>query len=50
MVLAGFLLPDSLEKIRFFEETFMLANTSIKIVLNMAFFSLNNAYFQFNIK
>ena len=48
MVSAEFLLQDSLEKVRFFEETFLLANTNMEVVLGMPFLSLSNADFQFN--
>ena len=40
MALAGFLLQDSLERVRFFEETFLLADTSVEVVLGMPFHSL----------
>lgn len=42
MALASFLLQDSLERVRFFEETFLLSDTSIRVVLEMPFLSLNN--------
>ncbi len=37
MVIAGFLIQDRLEKIWFFKETFLLANTSIEVILGMLF-------------
>lgn len=37
MITAGFLLQDRLEKIGFFEKTFLLIDISIKIVLKMLF-------------
>ncbi len=43
MTLARFSLQDSLEKVRFFEETFSLTDTSIKVVLGMLFLTLSNA-------
>lgn len=50
MISVGFLLQDSLEKIGFFEKTFLLANINIKIVLIKFFFFFNNANFQFGIE
>ncbi len=40
MALARFLLHDSLGKVRFFEETFLLTHTNIKVVLEMPFYPL----------
>ncbi len=48
MASAGFSLQDSLERVRFFEETFLLADISIEVVLGMPFLSLSNADFQFS--
>lgn len=42
MVTARFLLQDSLEKFRLFEETFLLVNTSIEIILGISLLSFNN--------
>lgn len=50
IVLAGFLLQDSFRKVRFFEKTFLLADTSIKVVLKILFLSFSNADFQFSIR
>ncbi len=47
MAVATFLLRDSLGKVRFFEETFLLADTSMKVVLGMPFLALSNADIQF---
>ncbi len=47
MASARFSLQDSLEKVSFFEETFLLADTSIEIVLGMLFLAFSNANFQF---
>lgn len=47
MVLASFLLMDSLGKIRFFEKTFLLANTSIEVVLGMPLLFLSNINIKF---
>ncbi len=43
MTSASFSLQDSLGRVWFFEETFLLADTSIKVVLGMLFLALNNA-------
>ncbi len=50
MVSASFSLQDSLERVRFFEKTFLLADTSMEMVLEMLFLALNNADFQFGIE
>ena len=42
-----FSLQDSLGRVGFFEETFLLADTSMEVVLAMPFLSLSNADFQF---
>ena len=42
MVIIGFLVEDRLEKVWFFEEIFLLANTSIKVILEMLFLTLFN--------
>ena len=47
MAVAAFSLQDSLGKVRFFEETFLLADTSIKVVLGMPFLAFSNADIQF---
>ena len=47
MAVAAFLLQNSLGKVRFFEETFLLADTSIKVALGMPFLALSNADIQF---
>lgn len=44
---ARFLLQDILEKIRFFEKTFLLANTSMGVSLKMLFLSFINANVDF---
>lgn len=49
MVMTGFLLHNSLRKVQFFEETFMLVDINTKVVLEMLFFILSNVDFQFNI-
>lgn len=50
MDLIGFLVQDSLEKVRFFKETFLLANTNMKIVLKILVLFFSNANFQFGKK
>ena len=47
MVLASFQIEDKLGKIRFFQETFLLANISAEVVLGMPFLTLSNADVQF---
>ena len=47
MVLADFQVEDKLERTRFFQETFLLANISIEVVLSMSFLTLSNANVQF---
>lgn len=48
IVSAGFLLQNNFGRVWFFEEVFLLANTSIKVVLRMFFLFLSNANFQFS--
>ncbi len=47
MAVAGCLLQDSRGKVRFIEETFLLADTSIEVVLGMPFLAFSNADIQF---
>ncbi len=47
MTSARFSLQDSLGRVRFFEKIFLLADTSIEVVLGMPFLALSNADFQF---
>ena len=47
MVSVRFSLQNSRERVRFFEETFLLANTSIEVILGMPFLSLSNADVEF---
>ncbi len=47
MVSASFSLQDSLERARFFEETFLLADTRIEVILEIPFLALSNADFHF---
>ena len=48
MLIAGFSILDKMGKIRFFEETFLLAETSMKVVLGMSFLALSNTDIQFD--
>ncbi len=48
MVSASFSIQDSLGKVRFFEETFLLRDTSMEVVLGMLFLAFSNADFQFS--
>ena len=47
MVIAGFQVEDKLSRVRFFQESFLLAETSMKVVLEMPFLALSNADIQF---
>ena len=47
MAVAAFSLQDSLGKVRFFGETFLLADTRMKVVLGMLFLAPGNADIQF---
>ena len=42
IVITGFQIRDKLGRAQFFQESFLLANTSIKMVLGMPFLTLNN--------
>ncbi len=48
IISASFLLQDSLGRVQFFKETFLLADTSMEVVLGMSFLALNNANFLFS--
>ncbi len=48
MFLARFLLQDSLRRVPFFEESFLLADTNMEVVLGRFFFALSNPDFQFS--
>ena len=48
MAIAGFSIQDKSGRARFFEETFLLADTSMEVVLGMPFLSLSNADIQFD--
>ena len=50
MVIAGFSLQVKLGKARFFEKTFLLADTSMEVVLGMLFLILSKADIRFTKK
>ena len=43
MVIAGFQVEDKLGKVRFFQKLFLLAKTSMEVVLRMLFLIFSNA-------
>ena len=47
MVLASFQVEDKLERARFFQESFLLIDTSVKVMLGMPFLTFSNANIQF---
>ena len=47
MVLASFQVEDILGRARFFQETFLLADLSVEVVLGMPFLTLSNADIKF---
>lgn len=47
MLIARFLLQDKLEKVTFFKKIFLLADFSIKVILEIPFFSLSNTNIRF---
>ena len=47
MVITGFQVEDKLDRAWFFQESFLLAETSIEVVLGMPFLTFSNADFQF---
>ena len=50
IAITGISIQDKSDRTRFFEETFLLADTSIEIVLGILFLALSNADIQFDIK
>ena len=50
MVIADFQVINKLGRARFFQEIFLLPNTTIEVVLGMPFLSLSNADIQFTKK
>lgn len=47
MVIVDFLVLDRLKNVQLFEMTFLLANTSMEVVLRMHFFTLFDIYIWF---
>lgn len=47
MTLAKFLIQKNLEKVWFFEETFLLTDTSMEVILEMHFSSFSNVNIKF---
>ena len=47
MAITSFQIKDRLDRDKFFQKTFLLANISKKVVLKMSFLNLNNANIQF---
>lgn len=47
MIIAAFLLTEKANQVRFFEETFLLANVSLEVVLRMRFLILSGANIDF---
>ena len=47
MVVVAFLVMDKANRVRFFEETFLIANISPELVLGMLFLTLNSANVDF---
>lgn len=50
MILTILLLQNSLERVLFYKEIFLLIDTNIEVVLRMFFLFFNSTNFQFNIK
>ena len=50
MVITDFQVENKLDKIRFFQESFLLAEISMEVVLGMPFLIFNNANIQFTEK
>lgn len=42
MISASFLLQDSQKRFRFFDQTFLLTDTSIELVLGISFLAFSN--------
>ena len=48
MVVTGFLVVNKANRVRLFEETFLVANISPKVVFGMLFLTLSNADIDFS--
>ena len=47
IVVAAFIIMDEANQVKFFKETFLMTNISPEVVLEMLFFTLNNANVDF---
>lgn len=47
MVIVGFQVQDKLGKARFFQETFLVANTNVEVVFGMPFLTLSKVEVDF---
>ena len=47
MVIASFQVENKLGKVRFFQKSFLLAETNMEVILKMLFYTLSNAIIQF---
>ena len=47
IILTSFQIEDKIENNQFFQKTFLLANFSIKMILEIFFLTLNNSNFKF---
>lgn len=50
MVLVSFQVENKLKKTRFFQETFLVANTSVEVILRMLFLAFSNSNVSFALK
>ena len=48
MVIADFQIKDKVGRPRFFQETFLVANTKFEIILKIFFLKINNVNMSFN--
>ena len=46
MIIVDFQIEDKLGRARFFQESFLVANTSIEVILQMLFFTFSNTNMQ----
>ena len=47
MVIAAFLMTDKPNKVKFYEETFVIANVGLKVVFGILFLTLSNIHIDF---
>ena len=50
MVVAAFLMVNKANQVKFFEETFLVVNVSLKVVFGMLFLILSNADIDFSVR